>query len=72
MVGGGGGGSGSMGGGGGNSSYSYSVSLDEFDARILLLDNNCGIGGVEGGQPWICLGVIRALHPTKNVWLQRR
>lgn len=43
---------------------------ERFEAEIWLLDQNTGIVGSDTST-WICLGVIRQIHPTKNVWLKK-
>lgn len=59
-------------GGGGGSSTPYAEFPADFDARVMLLEPNVCIGGVEVSRPWVCLGIVPEIHPTKNVWLQRR
>lgn len=65
------GGSGGAGSGSSGARGGYDRLPEQFNARIVLMDQNGSIGGVEGQHSWVCLGVIPQIHPDKNVWLQR-
>jgi hypothetical protein len=71
---GGGGGSGGSCGSSASSCHNWSDRWDypdHFNARIMLLDSHAGVVGVEGQTPWICVGIIPAIHPYKRVWIQK-